>query len=152
MNNYLKEIIAYDKEKNAVSTESVQLISDKGIPGDRHFDDDSDQITILLEEREHLDDINDRKHAEDIKGDGLCTKRFKANLIVSMGNDVDNLRSKDVGDTLKVGKATLEITRKKGCHKECSLHLTGGNCDLKDCTYFAVVNRGGYITRKDPVE
>lgn len=145
MTDRLKDIIAYDKQKNPIKLVDALLEKDKGIPGDRHFDDDKDQITILL--KSSGDDNDD----DDLDNGGLCLKRFKANLTIDTSNMEDKASTKEVGDVFEIGNATLKITRKKTCHKECTRYTAGDSCGLKNCAYFATVLKPGKITQNDIV-
>lgn len=135
MSNILKKILIFDKDKNTDEVTSSTLETGKGLPGDRHYDDSKDQITILF-------DNKNGKHA-----DGLCTSRFKANLTIETEEDfVGSLSS-----AVQINDAVFELTGEKGCYDECPLHSNGEKCHLVGNAFFASTKNGGTVHTGDNV-
>ena len=127
MNGILKKIQIMGKDKTAKTLFQTEFKAGKGLPGDRHYDSDKDQITIFF-------DNSSVPHK-----DGLCTKRFKANLNIDI--DEDTLIS--VGNELNINDTKLKLTKAKGCYDDCPLNSNGEKCHLVGNAFFAVVSEDG---------
>ena len=121
-----------------VEVQSLTLLLDVGVAGDRHSAKDG-SVSLLSGEAE-----------ESIrKMGGLCTGRFQANIVTS-GLDYATLRE---GTRLMVGPCALEITRVgKPCYDVCSLQQSGQTCPLPKSCAFARVSLGGTIQVGDELD
>lgn len=138
----LKRIVAYDKQRKPSFLSQVQLSRGKGIPGDRHRDDDRDPISIWFYPLD-IADLGSCPPPE--HKTGLCTIKFRANLMVEPVPEQQSMANLEVGDLLRVGDATLVINRKKPCYDQCPLVASGNACGLKDNVYFTSVTKAGMI-------
>lgn len=115
----------------------VALIKDFGIAGDAHGKKGARQLSLMTKiVARQLDQVRDQ---------GLCTKRFKANIIIS---DVDK-SFLQVGAVIVINGAQLEITE---MGKTCfGCHLSENNlfCPLVDDVVFAAVCEEGVIQQGD---
>ncbi|MGI6257944.1 MAG: hypothetical protein ACOYJU_07735 [Anaerovoracaceae bacterium] len=145
----LKRIVAYDKQRKPSFLSQVLLSAGKGIPGDRHWDDDRDPISVWFYPPD-IEDLGSWPPPEQRKG--LCTVKFRANLMVEPVPGRQNTANLAVGDLLRVGDAVLAIHNKKPCYDQCPLVASGKACGLKDNVYFTSVTRSGTISVGGRVE
>ncbi|MDL2235327.1 hypothetical protein LJC07_04135 [Christensenellaceae bacterium OttesenSCG-928-L17] len=91
----------------------------------------------------------DQNAAANMQPQGLCMRRFSANIIID-GLENGALNS---GDTLKMGDVEIRITQVgKNCFpNECSLPHTGVRCPLQSCLYGSV-ETDGVLRLGDTVE
>ena len=75
--------------------------------------------------------------------EGLCTRRFKANILIEGPYTLaeDNL--------LHIGEAVLRVSSLKQCHSECKLTPP---CYLTKYAGFVVVEKGGVVCLGDEVK
>jgi|GEM_PF-3106551 len=152
MSFILKDIILYDKEKKgSEKISSIDLISGKGIPSDKHFDKDSNQISVLFVETSDMTSVPDEvikaiKSKENFEK-GLCHKRYKANLYIMCDQHPDLA----IGREITIGNVVLSISKTKPCFDECELHQNNEYCFLKKNACFVEVKTGGIINVEDSV-
>ena len=83
------------------------------------------------------------------KVQGLCTVKFKANLMV----EGINLWEFPVGTKLRIGESLHEISQVgKGCHAGCAVLARGERCILMQQAIFTRVLASGEITIGDRIE
>ena len=138
----LKRIVAYDKQRKPSFLSQVRLSADKGIPGDRHRDDDLDPISVWFYPPD-IGALGSWPPPEQRKG--LCTVKFRANLMVEPAADGQIMPNLKVGDPIRVGDAVLAIHSKKPCYDQCPLAASGKAYGLKDNVYFTSVTKSGTI-------
>lgn len=145
----LKKIVVYDERRRARALEKIQLEEGKGIPGDRHYNSDGDPISLWLcpEEVFLMEEWPPENHRK-----GLCTLKFKANLIAQREESSHNEDSLIKGDTIHIGEAVLKINEKKPCYDDCPLVESGDTCALKDNVYFTSVAKAGMIGVGDGIK
>ena len=97
----LKRIVAYDKQRKPSFLSQVRLSADKGIPGDRHRDDDRDPISVWFYPPD-IGALGSWPPPEQRKG--LCTVKFRANLMVEPAADGQIMPNLKVGDPIRVGR------------------------------------------------
>ncbi|MDR0315035.1 MAG: MOSC domain-containing protein [Oscillospiraceae bacterium] len=121
------------------SPQSLTLIKDFGISGDKYAGKNDRQVCLL--------DLSAAQSAETT--DGLCTKRFTGNLLTS-GLDYKTVKT---GDKYLIGGCEIEIvqTGKKCYPQECPLLLAGTSCSLPGKCAFAKVISGGTINVYDEI-
>lgn len=142
----LKSIIVYDKQRKATSLSKVCLSPGKGIPGDRHYEDEGDPISLWFCPRQ-VTDLQAWPPPEHRKG--LCTLKFRANLIALPLDETPTLNE---GDSVLVGDVTLRINTKKPCYDQCPLVASGDTCALKDNVYFTSVAKSGTVEIGDRIQ
>lgn len=129
------------EEKNTPGrqADSVQVVRNGGIKGDRHCLDEEKQISIMWEDACRF------MEEEEIKG--LCFSRMKANLMI------EGRMKLDIGDQIRAGSALLMITGKKGpCFDECRRVNMEMDCMLKECCWFATALEDGEIRAGDEMK
>lgn len=131
-NSILKQIRAYDKEKNELPLREAILNEGHGIPDDKHYNDKENQITVLSYVQGNPPKLDP---------DGLCHKRYRACLQLEMAQDYDL----KVGDEIIIDDAELEITMWKHCFDECKLKISEGFCPLRKGAFFVEVKTPGHI-------
>ena len=90
--------IAKDNNKEIIEVNSIEVIANKGVVGDRHFDDYNDpynQLTLI--EAENIDHYNTRYNLN------IPYKDFRRN-IVTKGIELNNL----IGKKIKIGSVEVE--------------------------------------------
>ena len=90
--------IAKDNNKEIIEVNSIEVIANKGVVGDRHFDDYNDpynQLTLI--EAENIDYYNTRYNLN------IPYKDFRRN-IVTKGIELNNL----IGKKIKIGSVEVE--------------------------------------------
>ena len=90
--------IAKDNNKEIIEVNSIEVIANKGVVGDRHFDDYNDpynQLTLI--EAENIDYYNTRYNLN------IPYKDFRRNII-TRGIELNNL----IGKKIKIGNAEVE--------------------------------------------
>ena len=90
--------IAKDNNKEIIEVDSIEVIANKGVVGDRHFDDYNDpynQLTLI--EAENIDYYNTRYNLN------IPYKDFRRNII-TRGIELNNL----IGKKIKIGNAEVE--------------------------------------------
>lgn len=120
--------------------DTLQLVSGKGILGDRHFGGGDMQVCLAEGEC----------HAwmEAQQEPGLCFARFHENICTS-GITLSELSK---GDWLKAGDALLEVTSVgKECFPGCPRRESGQECRLRSGCCFAKVIRDGKLALGDAV-
>ena len=148
MSYVLKNIITYDKERNSFELQEVYLFPGKGISGDRHYDEEANQISVLFVESPDMDaDYMQIIESKDNYGKGLCHIRHKANLYIICDQHPDLAVDRE----FTIGDKVLRISKTKPCFDECVLHQNGDDCYLKANACFAEVITGGNIETDDPV-
>ena len=117
------------------------LLENFGLEGDGHGGDWHRQVSLLAEES--------------------IDKMRAAGLDVGPGDFAENLTTRGIGlCTLPVGTrlragetAILEITQiGKICHERCAIFYQAGDCVMPKEGIFAVVRRGGKVSRGDRIE
>lgn len=144
MTNVLKSITAYGKDKSEIPLTKTQLVRGKGIVGDRHYSDEENHITVLFRKSTSL---NQEPQVADDRKIGLCTKKFKANLIVETSDPPED----ETSDELVIGNAILEVTKAKHCYNDCPLRINDYPCELRDNAFFLTVKEAGTIKENDSV-
>ena len=89
---------AKDNNKEIIEVNSIDVIANKGVVGDRHFDDYNDpynQLTLI--EAENIDHYNKRYNLN------IPYKDFRRN-IVTKGIELNNL----IGKKIKIGSVEVE--------------------------------------------
>ena len=89
---------AKDNNKEIIEVNSIDVIANKGVVGDRHFDDYNDpynQLTLI--EAENIDHYNTRYNLN------IPYKDFRRN-IVTKGIELNNL----IGKKIKIGSVEVE--------------------------------------------
>ena len=89
---------AKDNNKEIIEVNSIEVIANKGVVGDRHFDDYNDpynQLTLI--EAENIDYYNTRYNLN------IPYKDFRRNII-TRGIELNNL----IGKKIKIGNAEVE--------------------------------------------
>lgn len=118
----------------------LQLVSGKGILGDRHFGGGDMQV-CLSEEACHA-------WMEEQQEPGLCFARFHEN-IRTRGIGLSELSK---GDWLQAGEALLEVTSVgKECFSGCPRRESGQECRLRRGCCFAKVIRDGRLCLGDAI-
>ncbi|WKY46845.1 hypothetical protein Q5O24_10805 [Eubacteriaceae bacterium ES3] len=118
----------------------VRLIKDFGIQNDFHGKKGSRQLSLMTK--------SVAGSLGEVREQGLCTKRFIANILIS---DVDK-RDLQVGAIICFEQAEIEITESgKQCFG-CALSETGQYCPLVDDVIFAEVKKEGLIKQGDYFE
>ena len=118
--------------------ERAELITAKGVEGDRYARGGARQVSLMDSESE----------LEARGAHGLCTERFAANLLTE-GLDYGKLK---IGDILDFGASALEITELgKECYPECVIASAGGVCPIPASSAFARVARAGEIDIGDTI-
>lgn len=116
------------------------LIQNFGLENDAHAGDWHRQISLL--EVEKIDEFNER-------GGNVEFGAFGENIIT----EGINLTALSVGDVLKIGDATLEITQKgKQCHQHCQIFHRVGDCIMPREGIFAKVITGGVISSGSTID
>ena len=90
--------IAKDNNKEIIEVDSIEVIANKGVVGDRHFDNYNDpynQLTLI--EAENIDYYNTRYNLN------IPYKDFRRNII-TRGIELNNL----IGKKIKIGNAEVE--------------------------------------------
>lgn len=116
------------------------LLEGLGMKGDRHCKGGEKQISLITK------DAAAWKQSQ--KTEGLCFKKFKANLVI------DGLLAEDMSkDTvMDVGDAVIQVTAVKNCYDECSFVTEGKPCILRTHGLFAKVIKSGEIKHGDRVQ
>ena len=119
------------------------LEKDFGLIGDCYSGsgDSNKQLVILLSK--------DRKDIEENYSNiGICTRRFKENLLI----DDISLEEIKIGTKVRIGESTVEIkSLGKRCFAECDLVKEQSICPLKEGAIFAKVIQSGKIQVNDSV-
>ena len=122
------------------AVETAVLRENHGLEGDAHAGFDHRQVSLLS-----TADIDEMR----AKGLKLKPGAFGENLVIS-GLDTDAL---GLGSRLSVGLAELEISQiGKECHDRCAIYHITGDCIMPRSGLFAVVVRGGEVSRGSAVE
>ena len=116
--------------------ENARLVSGLGMEGDFYARGGDRQLSLLaLEDRQQIDTLTEP---------GLCSKRFKENILF------DGPAALNPGIRLAAGNALLEISDTgKHCFPECPLFSGGQDCVLAGRKFFAKVIRSGLIKTGD---
>lgn len=136
------QLVRYtEKGKAGIPMESVLLVQNQGMKGDRHAGSGERQISLLCEDAKRWMAAQTQI--------GLCFARFKENICFS-GIPVEQLH---VGTRLRVGAAVLGISaQSKRCHPECILLTQGKPCPLCGQSLFGQVLQGGRVQIGDKIE
>lgn len=118
--------------------QTVNMVEDYGIQGDKTFGKSERQICML-----------DSKVAEEVKKlNGLCTKKFTGNLLTT-GITYALL---DEGQRFRVGTAEIEMIQiGKRCFPNCPLVKQGKPCALPKACGFAKVIKSGCVKVNDKI-
>ena len=123
-----------EKGKPGEIVQSVQCAADCGLVGDRFAKGGEKQLTMM-----------DKSCEEWLCGQemqGLCFKRFKANITVE---DFD-LSILKTGEKLLCGEAVLEISaQNKECFEECTRVQNEMDCMLRKHAKYLKVSKSGAI-------
>ena len=117
--------------------DQVALIKNFGINGDAHGKKGSRQLSLMT--------ASTAEKLEQVREQGLCTKRFKANMIIS---DVDKSLLQ-IGAGIAINEAQLEITEMGKTCFGCQLSEKNLYCPLVEDVIFAAVSEGGIIQKGD---
>lgn len=125
-------------DKTFENIDSLKIIRDEGIEGDRHADGGDRQIALFSAEA---------KKALASETPGLCGKKFHENILTA-GLDLAGLKP---GDVLSAGSAKIMITGGKGAcqYGDCVKADSGEKCSLKSSVRFAKVIQTGIVSVKD---
>lgn len=145
----ISKIVAYDEKRKSTELKEAQLTVGKGLPQDRHYDSDGEPISLWFLPRGMTSFVSwpPERHRK-----GICTSKFKANLIIDTSDSGGEDRELIPGDSIQVGNATLTIQTKKPCYADCPLVKSGDTCALKDNAYFASVAKTGMIHLHDGIK
>lgn len=100
-----------------------------GVEGDSHGGKPGRHISIML--------MNTKVKIDSLPISGLCIKRFKANILISGGNNIKS------GSILNIGQAKIEIKKiGKECFKDCNLHNEGIYCPMAEVIFGDVISSG----------
>ena len=119
-----------EKEKGIwAETDTPVFVSGKGLEGDRHFGDETNQICLMDEEVRKSIDADPEK--------GFCYKKIHENVLTS-GIAYEDLKA---GDRIELDGTVLEITAAgKHCYPDlCDLAKSGEKCPLRGGIAFANV-------------
>lgn len=136
----LRNIWLYDENGGEIDVKDAELVSGKGLRGDRHFNKEN-PVSILA--------ISDDVAKEEDLAQGLCLSKFKANLYIS-GLSVSEGEMTN-GLKINIGEALLQISGKKHCYPNCQLNADGKSCSLRGAAVFCIVILGGVIRQGDEV-
>lgn len=127
------------KEKRTLK--QAKLLAGYGIQGDGKAGKTGREISLIA--KEALDEIHTKYM------DGLCTKRYFANLVVT---DCE-IHNQPVGSQFQVGSEVIIETRSIGkrCFKECPLVQNSTHCLLPKQVIYASVLKGGQIALEDKI-
>ena len=129
-----------EKGKPGEIVQSVQCAADCGLVGDRFAKGGEKQLTAI-------DEICERWLLQQ-ETEGLCFKRFKANITVE---DFD-LSTLKTGEKLLCGDAVLEISKEnKECFEECTRVQNKMDCMLKKHAKYLKVAKNGKICTDDEI-
>ncbi|AFS79887.1 MOSC domain-containing protein [Gottschalkia acidurici 9a] len=135
--------ICEEKGKPRELVEIAFLKEDFGMVGDCHSGtgNSNKQLVILLSK--------DRRDIEESYSNrGICTKRFKENILL----DDISLEDLKIGMKVKIGESIVEIkSLGKRCFAECDLVKAQSICPLKEGAIFAKVIQSGKIKVNDSV-
>lgn len=131
--------ITIGPEKQKKNLETCKVILGYGLEHDLKGGKSPREISLIS-----LEAVND---IQANYMDGLCTKRFKANL------EIANLRVDEltIGSQLRIGDdVILEVTAKgKRCFPNCVIVERGSMCPLTSHVLFAKVIQGGLVRSND---
>lgn len=128
------------KGKPASERDKLQLVSGKGIYGDRHYGETAMQVCLSEQECHTWMEVQEEK--------GLCFARFHENIRTS-GLQISRLCR---GDWLRAGDALLEVTQAgKECFPGCPRIERQQECRLREGCCFAKVIKDGSVTLEDSV-
>ena len=124
----------------------ARLLDGLGMEGDYHATgaatatgaDKTRQLSLLLAE--------DRRWLDAYNGQGLCTGRFRENILL------DGISPQAVvpGARFTIGEAVIEISAGvKHCFKECPLFSRGRQCVLAGRNLYAQVVKSGIVNTGD---
>ena len=129
-----------EKGKPGEIVQSVQCTVDLGLSGDRFAKGGEKQLTMI-------DDICESWLCSQ-QLQGLCFKRFKANITVE-NFDLSTLKA---GEKLLCGDAVLEISQEnKECFEECTRVQNKMDCMLKKHAKYLKVAKSGKICTDDKI-
>lgn len=132
--------IFLQKNQGENFVKNALCVVDCGLQGDRYAKGGEKQLTIIDQ-----DTVQWLKNQSE---DGLCFKKFKANITVE-NLDVSLLKSDDV---LTSGDAEFTVsTAAKECYKECSLIQKSIYCPLRKHAKYLRVSQGGTIKTGDEI-
>lgn len=123
----------------------ARLVENSGIEGDCYAKGGERQITLMFA---------DNGDESSTKEKGLCSARFKENILIKFPENGKRCQSPFLGSgaRLAVGEAILEISGEtKNCHEECPLFQAGKRCSLAGQNLFAKVVKSGIIHTGDGV-
>lgn len=128
------------KGKPVSERDKLQLVSGKGVYGDRHYGEAAMQVCLLEQECCTWMEEQEEK--------GLCFARFHENI--QTGGLEFSRFSK--GDWLRAGDALLEITQVgKECFPGCPRIESQQECRLREDCCFAKVIKDGSVTLEDSI-
>lgn len=107
---------------------SIYLTREVGIKEDKKSSKKGRNLSFIFkDDREKIDKIN-----------GLCTKRFNANIIIDGNMDIS------IGDIIVIDKAKIIVTSiSKRCFEGCNIEsILKSRCPLKNIFYGDVVEEG----------
>lgn len=114
-------------------------VAGMGIEGDRHY---GKKEAVSLVPTETL------AQCEKMPVAGLCTARFKANIVYQGAAP----HIWDAGQQLRAGAALLRVERRgKPCFDNCEHFASHGPCPLATGCLFASVQQGGLIRPGDAI-
>ena len=120
-----------------IQVAEIDLVEGFGLKDDAHGGDWHRQVSLL--EKEKIEDFIAR-------GGRVKFGDFGENLVTE-GVDLDTIQ---IGDTIKLGEAILEITQKgKKCHDKCHIYKMVGDCIMPKNGVFAIVKKGDHIKLGD---
>jgi MOSC domain-containing protein YiiM len=129
----------------------ARLVKDLGVEGDCYAKGGERQITLMFA---------DNGDESNTKEKGLCSARFKENILIKFPEDGKRRPAKaedwppflSPGTRLAMGEAVLEMSGEtKHCHEECPLFQAGKRCFLAGQNLFARVAKNGVIRTGDGV-
>lgn len=122
------EEICIKTDKGRMTLEECKLIKGFGIEGDIKGGTHLKEVVLYI------------NHENNPETEGLCHKRFKANIVISKEKD----ESFKVNDVIEFGEGKIQINKiGKRCYEECNLIKENKKCFLKDNVLFGSVIKSG---------
>lgn len=130
--------ITISKNKKRLSLNHCKVIESIGIEGDEKGGKPFREISIYLIPKDESIDLKN----------GLCFKKFKANLDIS-GYEGQKIK---VNTLLKIGSSLLKVNSVgKSCYEDCDLVKNKCQCSLKTNVLFSSIIEEGTISINDSV-
>jgi MOSC domain-containing protein YiiM len=117
---------------------SAYVVKGYGIEGDKHGGKPGRHLSILK--------TSTRNKISGLLEQGICTLRFKENILISGEMDIKK------GQILKIGDVIIKITAtRKKCFQECSLFNNQGYCPMDEVVFTEVIE-SGVINTNDEIK